>query len=487
MAGEPLTGLIVKMPAAAQLEMSAAAGFDFAIIDLEHGVRDLALLEGDMRAAVACGLPTLVRVPTGDAPTVLAVLDAGAAGVVVPHVSSVTGAADAVKAASYPPRGRRSFALTTPAGRWGATTNDEHLRVAAESVCVVVQLEDREAVAAAQDIAGVEGVDALFIGLNDLALDVVGRVAGDAPAVVAARDAVLEAAATAGKPVMTVVSTPTEAERWRGLGAEVAIYVAPSLTLAAFRAAARSLPDDHAPDPTLPVVLVPGMLEDGRVWDGIVERLGVRLSLVPARIDLDDSIEEMADSLLACAPPRFVLVGHSLGAVVSLEAALRAPQRVQALAVLNADSRPPMDELSTSWARLRERFSQGPGAIGEWVASVLPGAGDPVAGLARRMAEDVGREAALRQLEAQRSRTDMRGRLAGVRCPVLVVCGECDVVSPPDRQQELAAVIPNARLHTLAGCGHLGLLEQPDQTAAALGAWLGLEPDASGVASAERT
>lgn len=473
-AREPMSGLIVKMPAAAQLQMAAAAGFDFAIVDLEHGVRDTSMLEADLRASNAVNLPSLVRVPSGDAQTVLGVLDAGASGVVVPHVSNVATARAAAAAVTYPPHGRRSFALTTPAGRWGATTNEAHLR-AAERLCLVVQIEDEMGAAAADGIAAVQGVDALFIGLNDLALDMTGRVKGDDPSVAAAVAAIVSAASAAAKPVVTVVGGRPDAERWRGRGAQVAVFVAPALVLAAFRGVISAKPASRSSEPGLPMVLLPGMFETPRLWTAVVERLHGRVRLVPGRIDCDCSIAEMADSVLAEAPPRFALAGHSLGGVVALEVALRAPERVAALALVSMSAGAPGEE---QWAALADAEEDVRSAGEDWsrmaARHLFAGEGvEPRRSLAR-MADELGRDACLRQIAAQRTRRDLRPSLGELRCPVLVVAAGDDAVSPSARQYELAELIPGAQLTVLPECGHISPLERPDETAAALASLLGL-------------
>jgi 2-keto-3-deoxy-L-rhamnonate aldolase RhmA len=102
---------------------------------------------------------------------VLRVLDLGAIGIVVPHVDSAAQAEDAVRAAHYPPRGDRGFATYTRAGRFGLTGVDEHLAAAAERTVVIAMIESRAGVAAAGEIADVDGVDAVFVGPADLALD----------------------------------------------------------------------------------------------------------------------------------------------------------------------------------------------------------------------------------------------------------------------------------------------------------------------------
>ena len=196
-AGERLLGAIVTPPAAALVEACAHAGFDAVVLDAEHGPGDAALLEADLRAARAVGLPALVRVPTSADPLVLRVLDAGATGIVVPHVASEADARAAVTAAHYPPAGRRSLAGGTAAGRQGLAPLDEHLAAARAQTVVVVQIEDADGVERAEEIAAVPGIDAVFPGPGDLALDL-GHPEGNAhPAVRDALERILAAVADA--------------------------------------------------------------------------------------------------------------------------------------------------------------------------------------------------------------------------------------------------------------------------------------------------
>src|SRR4051794_32592091 len=167
------------MPAAAPVEIAGHTRFGFVVLDTEHGPTEG--LHEHLRAAA---IPALVRVPLVEG--ILAALDAGATGVVVPHVLDAAGAEAAVAAAHYPPRGRRGFATSTRAGRYGAVPRDEHLRRAAEQTCVIVQIEDAEAVAVADAILAVPGVSGVLIGAADLAVSLVRAPDAEVDAVFAA-------------------------------------------------------------------------------------------------------------------------------------------------------------------------------------------------------------------------------------------------------------------------------------------------------------
>lgn len=169
-AGETLYGMFIMLPSPSVVEMVGYAGFDYVILDAEHGAVGTEMLENQLRAAEAAGIPALVRICGQTPAEVLHVLDAGANGIVVPHVLDANQAADLVKSSHYPPRGRRGIATTARAGRHGMITLAEHLQNAASEILVIPQIEDAEAVARASDIASVDGVDGVFVGPADLSL-----------------------------------------------------------------------------------------------------------------------------------------------------------------------------------------------------------------------------------------------------------------------------------------------------------------------------
>jgi 4-hydroxy-2-oxoheptanedioate aldolase len=238
---EPLSGLFVKMPAAAEVEMAGQAGFDLVVVDSEHGSADTPELEHHLRAADAAGLPALVRTPGLDHGFILAALDAGAAGVIVPHVLGAQDAEAAVAAAHYPPRGHRGLALSTRAGRFGAVPLAEHLHRAAEDTCVVAMIEDAEAVPHAAEIVAVPGVSGVLIGPADLSL-ALGHPGDFAhPEVASAIDSILAAARDARVPSFGVAGRVEDAQRWRARGASVLLYSNEALKLQALRTAIEGL------------------------------------------------------------------------------------------------------------------------------------------------------------------------------------------------------------------------------------------------------
>ena len=467
--GEPTRLLFVKMPAPAEVEMAGGTGFDGVILDTEHGPADAVELEHHVRAADAAGIAALVRVPSLQSAPILAALDAGAAGVIVPHVVDAAQATAVVDAAHYPPVGSRGLALSTRAGRYGAISVSGHLERARAGTLVLVQVEDAAAVARIGEIVAVPGVDGVFIGPNDLSISLghPGEVAH--PEVGSAIATIRDATLAAGLAAVTVVGTPAQAQEWFAAGGTTAVFVASQLTADAFAHATGSAARNRCED--APLILLPGMLGTGELWRDVAPRLRPNVDLRHGRIDLDDSVAEMADTVLASAPPRFALAGHSLGGIVALAIARRAPARVTRLALLNTSARPGNDDgRAASWQRMREQeHARGHAAFAAGYAREnLPAARRKEPALVdtvEAMAREVGRPAFLRQLAAQQTRPDSRPTLPAIRCPTLVVSGALDTIAPPELQQELADGIPHARLEQIDGCGHMSPLEAPERVA----------------------
>jgi 2-keto-3-deoxy-L-rhamnonate aldolase RhmA len=198
-------GTWVKLSSPTTVEIMAHAGFDFVVVDLEHTLLDLGTAQTMISLARASGLAPLVRVPDHAASTIQRVLDAGAAGVLVPHVDTAEQADALARACRFPPHGTRGAGSTGHAGRWGRLPRADYVRYGNEQVLCIPQLESAQAVREARAIAAVPGVDAVFLGAADLAMDV-GR--SDVSDLLAAARA---AAGDAGVPVGSAAGSPSAA------------------------------------------------------------------------------------------------------------------------------------------------------------------------------------------------------------------------------------------------------------------------------------
>lgn len=178
-------------------EVAAAAGVDWVLVDCEHGAAGDDVVSPTVIAASAYGVPALVRVESADRIRIGRALDAGAAGIMVPRVTGLDEAREAIAHFFYPPRGDRGVATYNRANQWGAdlTALDGAVHASA-----IVQIETRGAIDAVTDIAALDGVDLVFVGPLDLSYALGCLRQYDHPDFLAALDAVVGAATAAGIP-----------------------------------------------------------------------------------------------------------------------------------------------------------------------------------------------------------------------------------------------------------------------------------------------
>jgi 2-keto-3-deoxy-L-rhamnonate aldolase RhmA len=197
----PVLGTWVKLPAVESVELMALAGFDFVVIDLEHTAMSLETAHRLIGTALFAGVAPIVRVPGLDGGIAQRVLDAGAEGIMVPHVDTADEARAAAATVRFPPRGNRGVGATARAGAWGAIPRAEYLRFGQEEVVLITQIESAEAVRNASAIAAVDGVDALLVGMADLSTS--EGITETDPAALRLAHAAIGAAHDAGLPVGT--------------------------------------------------------------------------------------------------------------------------------------------------------------------------------------------------------------------------------------------------------------------------------------------
>jgi staphyloferrin B biosynthesis citrate synthase len=218
---ELLLGTFIKTPTTHATEIFGGLGFDFVVIDEEHAPFDRVTIDTLLLAARASSVAGLVRVAEPSPAKLLAALDDGAAGVLVPHVFSVDKAKEMVAACRYR-GGRRGFSSSPRAGGYGHLAMWDHVDSADASVTVIAMIEDPEALGIIDDIVAVDGLDGVFIGRGDLTVAMGASDTAD-PRVRAAAERVIRAARKASKPVCIMVVDAMEAQDWRSLGASAFI------------------------------------------------------------------------------------------------------------------------------------------------------------------------------------------------------------------------------------------------------------------------
>lgn len=227
-----------------------------------------------------------------------------------------------------------------------------------------------------------------------------------------------------------------------------------------------------------PLILVPGLLCTDLLWRAQLDGLAdlARMTVTTAQREHDE-LGAIADAILAAAPPRFALAGLSFGGYVCFEIMRRAPERVERLALLDTSARADAEEQKARRRALIELAQTGRflGVTDRLLPMLIAAARLDDAALVadvKRMAQDVGRDAFLKQQKAIIGRPDSLPDLARIACPTLVLCGREDQLTPLARHEEIAAGIAGSKLVVIEGCGHLSTMEKPAEVNAALRAWL---------------
>jgi pimeloyl-ACP methyl ester carboxylesterase len=211
-----------------------------------------------------------------------------------------------------------------------------------------------------------------------------------------------------------------------------------------------------------PLVLLAGMNCTADLWTGC----GLDDALTP--VLAESSVVGQVDRLLSELPPLFVLGGLSLGAIVGMALAARAPERVAALCLVSTNAKGPTSLQCASWQEWMDRLDAGEsprdlqsGILGELLTPVAISERPELVDRTLAMADDTGSSMLRRQLEMQLTRTDLRPDLRRVEAPTLVVSGAQDAVCPPEFHADIASRLRRGRVVTLDG-GHLLPLERPD-------------------------
>ena len=221
------------------------------------------------------------------------------------------------------------------------------------------------------------------------------------------------------------------------------------------------------PEPQpLPIVLVPGLLGSPRLYAEQIPALWRLGPVTVATHTRDDSMGAIARRILASAPARFALAGLSMGGYLCFEILRQAPKRVDRLVLLDTSARPDVPEQSEQRRAQIEMARNG--RLGEVADALFPRlvharrwGDESLRRICRAMEQDVGVEGFINQQTAVMGRPDSRPGLAAIRCPTLVIVGDGDLITPPERAEEIANGIPKARLSVVRDSGHLSTLEQP--------------------------
>ncbi|MDC0334700.1 alpha/beta hydrolase [Amylibacter sp.] len=226
-----------------------------------------------------------------------------------------------------------------------------------------------------------------------------------------------------------------------------------------------------------PLVLLPGMMCDERLFASQINELSKRREVHFAKITDHETISELASEVLNNAPPVFALAGLSMGGIVAMEIVSQAPERVERLALLDTNPLaelpdvlkrrgPQIDAIKNGQLKEIIRDEMKPNYLFDGVRKT------EILKLCMDMALDIGPDAFIRQSIALRDRVDQKNTLGSYKRPALVLCGRHDVLCPLERHELMHTLLENSKLEIIEDAGHLPTLEQPKITTMALASWL---------------
>ncbi|TXE10149.1 aldolase [Seonamhaeicola algicola] len=222
--GQTVFGPFCKLQDPAIVEIAAHSGFDFVIIDMEHGPFSVESAQNMVRAAEAKGITPVVRVTENSETLILRVLDIGVRCIQVPQVCTKADANKVVKAIKFFPKGERGMCRYVRAAEYTNIGPQDHFGKANDSVISIIHIEGMEGIENLPEIVKVDGIDVIFLGPYDLSQSC--GVPGDVnnPKVVNAMKDAVEIAKKHGKAVGTFTESPEKAKMWKDIGVQYISY-----------------------------------------------------------------------------------------------------------------------------------------------------------------------------------------------------------------------------------------------------------------------
>ena len=226
-----------------------------------------------------------------------------------------------------------------------------------------------------------------------------------------------------------------------------------------------------------PVVMIPGMMCDERIFAHQIEELGTDTEVYIADISKYSSIQELASDVLENSPPKFFLVGHSMGGIVAMEMCSQEPDRIEKLVIMDSNPKPELEETKL------KREPQIRDVISGNLAQVMKEEMKPnyladsykqkdILNTCMEMALTLGPEVFVRQSRALQSRDDQQSTLKDLDIPVLIMCGSDDKLCSLEKHELMHNIINDSKLEVVMDAGHMPTLEQPQKTTEVIKSWL---------------
>jgi len=226
-----------------------------------------------------------------------------------------------------------------------------------------------------------------------------------------------------------------------------------------------------------PLVMIPGMMCDERIFASQIEELVPKRSVHVADISKHDNISDLAADVLSHAPPKFCLVGHSMGGIVAMEICTQDPKRIEKLVLMDTN---PLAELEEVKLKREPQISD---ALSGKLINVIRDEMKPnylassenqdiILNICLEMALSLGPKVFINQSRALQTRADQQSNIQSINIPVLIMCGSEDKLCTVERHEMMHNMISNSELKIINNAGHMPTLEQPSETTEVLKEWL---------------
>jgi pimeloyl-ACP methyl ester carboxylesterase len=223
--------------------------------------------------------------------------------------------------------------------------------------------------------------------------------------------------------------------------------------------------------------MIPGMMCDERIFAHQIEELGTDTEVYIADISKYSSIQELASDVLENSPPKFFLVGHSMGGIVAMEMCSQEPDRIEKLVIMDSNPKPELEETKL------KREPQIRDVVSGNLAQVMKEEMKPnyladsykqkdILNTCMEMALTLGPEVFVRQSRALQGRDDQQSTLEDLDIPVLIMCGSEDKLCSLEKHELMHNIINDSKLEVVMGAGHMPTLEQPQKTTEVIKSWL---------------
>jgi len=226
-----------------------------------------------------------------------------------------------------------------------------------------------------------------------------------------------------------------------------------------------------------PLVMIPGMMCDERIFAPQIEELVSKRSVHVADISKHDNIGDLAADVLSHAPPKFCLLGHSMGGIVAMEICAQDPKRIEKLVLIDTN---PLAELEEVKLKREPQISD---ALSGKLINVIRDEMKPnylassenqdiILNICMEMALSLGPKVFINQSRALQTRADQQSNIQSINIPVLIMCGSEDKLCTVERHEMMHNMISNSELKIINNAGHIPTLEQPSETTEVLKEWL---------------